>query len=369
MVRRLRCSSLTLYVGIDVVARKTKETIEAVASTGTLITDSTAGTGGGLSVICARSHQWLSLNCASKVSPRGGHPKEGLTARRTRGRRHVRQHLLLSSVVTVSELDVNFWGGLGSHIKINLNLRNCKVREGFEGILNRVRVFGCIHIHVNLDGAGIVLATELVNKTQLEERFLCTVLESARQLLEILATIGITFGLRVITSGTLTERAIIAFVTSIAMTLLVLEPRPVNTPSRCALSLRVSRNLCAVRCFGSLANVVERVGVSAALSVSTAVVGASGSATPFASEGRETFALTSGTITQTTSATLAVSVLVVKGCVLCALRLLAFRSHSGSVASIHSNSKGCSRRSVNPVFHNVGRSETHRVGTLELCAV
>merc|ERR1719371_99566 len=97
----------------------------------------------------------------------------------------------------------------------------------------------------------------------------------------------------------------------------------VNTPSRCASSLRVSRNLCAVWYFGGLANVVERVGVSAALSVSTAVVGASGSAAPFTSEGRETFALTSGTITQTTSATLAVDVLVVEGCVLLALQLLA----------------------------------------------
>merc|ERR1719262_384073 len=91
----------------------------------------------------------------------------------------------------------------------------------------------------------------------------------------------------------------------------------------CASSHRVSRNLVAVWYFGSLANVVERVSVSAALSVPTAVVGASGSATPFTSEGRETFALASGTITQTTSATLAVDVLVVEGCVLLALHLLA----------------------------------------------
>jgi len=351
-----------------VVARQTEETIEAVASAGTLITDSTVGTGAGLSVIGA-CWQGCSLNCASEVSVSSGRAEEGLTARRASGLRHVRQNLLLSSVVTVSELDINFWGGLGTHVKINLNLRNCKVREGFEGILNRVRVFGCREIiHVNLDGAGIVLATELVSKTQLEERFLGTALERASQLLDVLTTIGITFGLRVVTFGTTTERAIIAFVTSITMALLVLEPRPVNTPSRCASSLRVSRNLCAIWYFGSLSNVVERVGVSAALSVSTAVVGASGSATPFTSEGRETFALTSRTITQTTSATLAVDVLVVKGCVLFALQLLAIGSlHSGT--RVLCDNVGCSRRSENPVFLNVGRSKTHRVGTLELCAV
>lgn len=313
------------------VARQTEETIEAVASAGTLITDSTVGTGAGLSVIGA-FRQACSLHSAIEVSGSNGRAEEGLTARRARGRRLVNQKLLLSSVVTVSELDINFWGALGSVVKVNLNLRNRKVRQGFEGILNRVRVLGCGHpLNVNLDGAGIVLATELVSKTQLEERFLkegtlVIFSERASQLLDILTTIGITFGLRVVTSGTPTERAIIAFVTSITVALLVLEQRPVNTPSRCATSLRVSRNLCAIWYFGSLANVVKRVGVSAALSVSTAVVGASGSATPFTSEGRETFALTSGTITQTTSATLAVDVLVVKGCVLLALQLLAIGS-------------------------------------------
>jgi hypothetical protein len=271
--------------------------------------------------------------------------------------------------VTVSELDINYWFGDISHVKINLNLRNCEVRQGFEGILDRVRVLGWTEFfNVNLDGAGIVLATELVSKTQLEERFLCTAMELASQLLDILATIGITFSLGVITSGALTERAIIAFVTSIAMALLILEQRPVNTPSRCTSSLRVSRNLCAVWYFGSLSNVVERVGVSAALSVSTAVVGASSSATPFTSEGREAFALTSGTITQTTSATLAVNVLVVKGCVLFALQLLAIGSLH-SVSGPLCDHMGCSRRSEKPVFLNIGSSETHRVGTLELCAV
>ena len=350
------------------VARQTEETIEAVASAGTLITDSTVGTGAGLSVIGAYL-QGCSLDCASEVSVSSGRAEEGLTARRAIGLRLVRQKLLLSSVVTVSELDINFWGGLGSVVKVNLNLRNRKVGQSFEGILNRVRVLGCGHpIHVNLDRAGIVLATELVNKTQLEERFLSTTLERASQPLDILTTIGITFGLGVVTSGALTERAIIAFVTSITVALLVLEQRPVNTPSRCATSLRVSRNLCAIWYFGSLANVVKRVGVSAALSVSTAVVGASGSATAFTSEGRETFALTSGTITQTTSATLAVDVLVVKGCVLLALQLLAIGSlHSAS--RIFCDNMGCSRRSENPVFLNVGRSKTHREGTLELCAV
>jgi len=351
-----------------VVARQTEETIEAVASAGTLITDSTVGTGAGLSVIGA-IRQVSPLHCASKVSGSNGRAEEGLTARRARGRRLVHQNLLFSSVVTVSELDVNFWVGLGSVIKVNLNLRNRKVRQGFEGILNRVRVLGCGQsLNVNLDGAGIVLATELVSKTQLEERFLSTSCELASQPLDILTTIGITFGLGVVTSGALTERAIIAFVTSITVALLVLEQRPVNTPSRCATSLRVSRNLCAIWYFGSLANVVKRVGVSAALSMSTAVVGASGSATPFTSEGRETFALTSRTITQTTSATLAVDVLVVKGCVLLALQLLAIGSLL-SVSRKFCDNMGCSRRSENPIFLNVGRSKTHREGTLELCAV
>ena len=350
------------------VARQTEETIEAVASAGTLIADSTVGAGAGLSVIGA-IRQGSPLHCASEVSVSSGRAEEGLTARRASGLRHVCQNLLLSSVVTVSELDVNFWVGLGSVIKVNLNLRNRKVRQGFEGILNRVRVFGCREIiHVNLDGAGIVLATELVSKTQLEERFLSTSCELASQPLDILTTIGITFGLGVVTSGALTERAIIAFVTSITVALLVLEQRPVNTPSRCATSLRVSRNLCAIWYFGSLANVVKRVGVSAALSMSTAVVGASGSATPFTSEGRETFALASGTITQTTSATLAVDVLVVKGCVLLALQLLAIGSLL-SVSREFCDNMGCSRRSENPIFLNVGRSKTHREGTLELCAV
>jgi len=351
-----------------VVARQTEETIEAVASAGTLITDSTVGTGAGLSVIGA-IRQVSPLHCASEVSGSNGRAEEGLTARRARGRRLVHQNLLFSSVVTVSELDVNFWVGLGSVIKVNLNLRNRKVRQGFEGILNRVRVLGCGQsLNVNLDGAGIVLATELVSKTQLEERFLSTSCELASQPLDILTTIGITFGLGVVTSGALTERAIIAFVTSITVALLVLEQRPVNTPSRCATSLRVSRNLCAIWYFGSLANVVKRVGVSAALSMSTAVVGASGSATPFTSEGRETFALTSRTITQTTSATLAVDVLVVKGCVLLALQLLAIGSLL-SVSRKFCDNMGCSRRSENPIFLNVGRSKTHREGTLELCAV
>jgi len=351
-----------------VVARQTEETIEAVASAGTLIADSTVGAGAGLSVIGA-IRQGSPLHCASEVSGSNGRAEEGLTARRARGRRLVHQNLLFSSVVTVSELDVNFWVGLGSVIKVNLNLRNRKVRQGFEGILNRVRVLGCGQsLNVNLDGAGIVLATELVSKTQLEERFLSTSCELASQPLDILTTIGITFGLGVVTSGALTERAIIAFVTSITVALLVLEQRPVNTPSRCATSLRVSRNLCAIWYFGSLANVVKRVGVSAALSMSTAVVGASGSATPFTSEGRETFALTSRTITQTTSATLAVDVLVVKGCVLLALQLLAIGSLL-SVSRKFCDNMGCSRRSENPIFLNVGRSKTHREGTLELCAV
>jgi len=317
-----------LDVRINVVASETKVSIEAVASTGTLITDSTVGTGGGLSVRGSCWGRVFSCDCAFKVSlclVRVGRLKEWLTARIASSLSNELQHCLLSSVVTISELDFNNWLGLVGEININLNFRNSKVRQGFQGILNRVRVFGLSQtIRINLDGAGIVLAAKLVSETQLEERLLGTSnFELARQLLEILTTIGVTLGLRIITPGTPAEGAIVTFVTSITMALLVLEPWPVNTPSCRAASLRVIRNLAAIFYSGSLANVVERVSVSAALSVATAVIGASGSAATFTSEGRETFALTSGTITQTTSTTLAVNVLVVKSCVLSALQLFA----------------------------------------------
>jgi len=206
--------TLQLDVGINMIACKTKESIEAVASAGTLITDTTVGTGGGLPVRRACWGSGKSRNSASKVSLRWvgvGDPEERLTTRFTSGPGHEFQQVLLSSVVTVSELDFNFWCGRSRNINVNLNLGNCKVGEGFESILNRVRVFRCSQatrvygIHVNFDGTGIVLATELVNKTQLEESFLHGAFEGASQLLEILTTVGLTFGFRIITSGAPTE--------------------------------------------------------------------------------------------------------------------------------------------------------------------
>jgi len=204
--------TLQLDVGINMIACKTKESIEAVASAGTLITDTTVGAGGGLPVCRACWGSGKSRNSASEVSLRWvgvGDPEERLTTRFTSGPGHETQQVLLSSVVTVSELDFNFWRGRSRNINVNLNLGNCKVGEGFESILNRVRVLRCTQAshasHVNFDGTGVVLATELVNKTQLEECFRHSAFECASQLLEILTTVGLTFGFRIITSGAPTE--------------------------------------------------------------------------------------------------------------------------------------------------------------------
>jgi len=77
------------------------------------------------------------------------------------------------------------------------------------------------------------------------------------------------------------------------MALLVLQPRPVNTPGGYADGLGVLGKLISETRFRGLTNVVEGVRVGAALSMSTAVVGARGAAATFTSEGRKAFAFTS----------------------------------------------------------------------------
>jgi len=100
------------------------------------------------------------------------------------------------------------------------------------------------------------------------------------------------------------------------MALLVLEPRPVNAPRARARCFGISGDVISVRSSWGLTEEVERVRISAALSVSTAVVGARCSAATFACERWEALAFTSRAITQAASTTLAVSMLVVESRVL-----------------------------------------------------
>lgn len=100
------------------------------------------------------------------------------------------------------------------------------------------------------------------------------------------------------------------------MALLVLEPRPVNAPCARARGFGISGNVRSVRSSWGLPEEVEGVRISAALSVSTAIVGARCSAATFACERREALAFTSGAITQAASTALAVSMLVVESRVL-----------------------------------------------------
>jgi hypothetical protein len=190
--------------------------------------------------------------------------------------------------------------------------------------LNGVSILQCGQTNwIKLDGASIVLATELIDEAELEETRGCNGIETANKLLVVTATISGTVGFGVVASGTLAKRAVITFVTGVAMALLVFEPWPVNTPRGDSDSLGVFGNLISEARQWSLTQVVERVSLGTALSMSTAVVGASRAAATFTSEGREALAFTGRAITQATSATLAVYVLVVKSCILCALCLFA----------------------------------------------
>merc|ERR1712025_1235726 len=168
----------------------------------------------------------------------------------------------------------------------------------------------------------------------------------------VLAPICLTVGFWVVTFGTLAQRTVITFVSGIAMTLLVLEPRPVNTPRFGTRGLRVRGNVISVRSLRFLAKVVERIGISAALAVPTAVVGARCSATALTCERWEAFALASGAITQAMSATLAVRMLVVECGILRVLQLVAVCgvfAISGKVRPLERGSRWC----VNPVFNDV----------------
>jgi len=311
------------------ITGKTEEAVEAVASASTLIADTTVGARGRLSVVAAGWDGSLPCDGASNVALcQVGvcNFEEWLsTSCSTFGPRNEGQQLLLSGVVTVGEKDRNFWRSNCFLVDINLHLWDREVGEGLQSILDGVGILVTTQVFgINLDGTSVVLATELVDETQLEEGFLHTsALESASQFLEILAAVSVTVGLRVVASRALAERAVVTFVAGVAMALLVFKPWPVNTPGLTACCLGIRGNLVAEMSFRGLAEEVERVGIGTALSVSTAVIRARGPAATFTSEGREAFAFTSGAVTQTASATLAVCVLVVKSCVLYALNLFA----------------------------------------------
>jgi len=193
------------------VTSKTKVAVEAVASASALVADTTVGTRGLFPVFVGnRWGRFLSGDGARDVSFRfvGLNNLEfRLTTMVTLGSCEELQQLLPSGVVTISEKDRNFWVCLVGLININLNLGNCEVGECLQSILNRIGILirahsGC----VNLDGTSVVLTTELVNKTELEESFLhsCT-FKVASQLLVIVATIRLTVGLGVVAFGTPAE--------------------------------------------------------------------------------------------------------------------------------------------------------------------
>jgi len=313
-----------LDVCVDMVTCKTKVSVEAVAKASALVTDTTIGTRCLFPVYIVCWESIFSFDSARNISlacviVHCQHVKLRLSTVLTLGPVDELQQFLLSGVVAISEIDFNFWACLFGTVllNINLDLRDCEIGQCLQRVLNRIGIFevlqsGC----VNLDGTSIVLATELVNKTELKESHRRPTFVVAGQFLEVVATVRLTVSLRVIAFRALAERAIVSFVTSIAMALLILEPWPVNAPRRSAVGLGIIGNVCSECCSGSLPDVVERVGIGTALSVSAAVIGACSSAASFTSEGREALALASGTVAQTASSTLAVRVLVVESCVL-----------------------------------------------------
>jgi len=194
------------------ITGKTKVAIETVASASALVTNATVGACGGLSVYAPRWVSALSRNCALDVSHASivvgsQHFEKRLSSSSSALRsREKRQQLLFSGVVPISEIHGNFWCFFGCLVNVNLNLRDCEVRKSLQGVLDRVGVLLCSHgSRINLDWAGIVLSTELVNETELEESTRCTALVSARQLLVIPTTIGVTVGLGVIAPRALAE--------------------------------------------------------------------------------------------------------------------------------------------------------------------
>jgi len=125
---------------------------------------------------------------------------------RTFGFRLELEQRLSSGVVRISEVDVDFWRGRGrGNVYVNLNLWNREVWERFQSILNRVGVLRCGHSLVDLDRTGVILATELVNKTKLEESRRRRVLKRARQFLVVLAAISLAVGFGIVTFGALAQ--------------------------------------------------------------------------------------------------------------------------------------------------------------------
>jgi len=320
---------IKLDVRVHMIKSKAEVAIEAVASASALVTDTTVGARGLFPVLAIRWDRVFSCHRALEVSLVGigvGNFEKRLGAScRTLGSWDELQQLLFASVVSVGEEDGNFRLLLvGFLVNINLNLGDCEVGERLQSILNRVGVLISSHAgRINLDWTSVVLTAELVNETEGEESFRRTAFVFTGQLLEVVATVCVTVGLRVVAFGALAERAVVTFVASVAVALLVFEPRPVNTPRGGTCGAGIFRNLSSESNFGGLTEVVERVRIGTALSVSTAVVRARGAAATFTSEGREAFAFTSGAVAQTTSTTLAVCVLVVKRSVFGALRLFA----------------------------------------------
>lgn len=113
---------------------------------------------------------------------------------------------LSSGVVRISELNGDLRRGLGGLIYVNLNLRNREVWKRFQSILNRIGVFICQHGgHIDLDRTGVILASKLVDKTQLKESYFDTALKIASQRLLVRAAIGLAVGFGIVTFRALAQ--------------------------------------------------------------------------------------------------------------------------------------------------------------------
>lgn len=202
------------------------------------------------------------------------------------------QKCLFACVVTVCEFDINHRGCLVAEVDINLDLRDGKVWKCFKSILDGVSYLISTLVSINENGTGIVNTIELISESEVNETLLqigstSTILvlcESTGNSLFVVAEIIGTLSFGIITFRAHTQRAIVTFITSIAVTLLVLQPGCVDAPGASAGGLRMVRDLATVRSSWSLAKVVERVRIGSALTMTTAVVGACGTAAAFASE-------------------------------------------------------------------------------------
>jgi len=158
------------------VTSKTKVAIEAVASAGALVADATVRACSRLSVHVSWI-QILAAYLAIEISlcHIGLHHVEfRLTTVLAKCSRLENEQRLFSSVVRIGELDIDLgFFRISFHIEVNLYLGNCEIRECFKGILDRVSVLLCVQAshrsRINLDRAGIVLASKLVSETKLEK--------------------------------------------------------------------------------------------------------------------------------------------------------------------------------------------------------